>query len=345
MRTPKLLGAATVLLSIIGNGCGQKAANDQSLVTGIQAKLYADNTTRQANVKVAAKDGVVTLSGDVPSSDVELQAMKLANGTAGVRSVDDQMKVNGAPGAMATNEPPASGGTPGNALTGSPASPQDSANKPAAGASSAAPGVKPAHTTPSPAVASSNPDETASAAEPKAKRAVPAEVTIPAGDRLSVRTTDAIDSGKASVGQTFRASLDAPLVSEGRVIVPAGAPATLQIQSVQAAGRIKGSSELSVQATSIEYRGKTYEVNSSTYADAGKARGKQTAVKTGVGAAAGAVIGAIAGGGKGAAIGSAAGGGAGFGWNALTHGEQVKIPSETVLTFKLAAPLTLPAPR
>src|SRR3954470_21598093 len=118
MRTSKLLGAATVLLSIVGIGCGPKPVNDQSLVTDIQAKLYADNTTRQANVKVAAKDGVVTLSGDVPSSDVELQAMKLANGTAGVRSVDDQIKVNGgAPGAMAANEPPTSGPAtaPGNA--------------------------------------------------------------------------------------------------------------------------------------------------------------------------------------------------------------------------------------
>ena len=65
-------------------------------------------------------------------------------------------------------------------------------------------------------------------------------MTIPVGDRISIRTADAIDSGKANVGQTFRASLDAPLTSEGRVIVPAGAPATLQIQSVQAAGRIKG---------------------------------------------------------------------------------------------------------
>ncbi len=129
MSTPKLLGAAAVLLSMIGIGCGQKpAVNDKSLITDIQSKLYADNTTRQANVNVAAKDGVVTLSGDVPSSDVELQAMKIANGTAGVRSVDDQMKVNGA--SAAANEPPASGpgATPGNSLTGS--SPSGSAAKP-----------------------------------------------------------------------------------------------------------------------------------------------------------------------------------------------------------------------
>jgi hypothetical protein len=345
MSKSKLLGVVALLLSTIGLGCGPKSASsDQSLVTAIQSKLYGDDTTRQANVKVDAKDGVVTLSGDVPSSDVELQAMKIANATAGVRSVNDQMKVNGAPGATASNEPPpAPGAVPGNALTGSPSA--SSANKPEAAANAPAPDVKPARTTPAPAVAQSSPAETAAAMEPKRKPVAPAEVTIPAGDRLSIRTADAIDSGKASVGQTFRASLDAPLTSEGRVIVPAGAAATLQIQSVQAAGRIKGNSELSVRVTNIEYRGKTYDVNSSTYADAGKARGKQTAVKTGVGAAAGAIIGAIAGGGKGAAIGSAAGGGAGFGWNALTHGQQVKIPSETILTFKLAAPLVLPAPR
>jgi hypothetical protein len=345
MSTSKLVGVAALLLSTIGIGCGPKSATgDQSLVTEIQSKLYGDNTTRQANVKVDAKDGVVTLSGDVPSSDIELQAMKIANGTAGVRSVNDQMKINGAAGATAGNEPiPGSAPIPGNALAGAPSG--SSASTPSAGASSPAPDVKPARTTPAPSVASSNPAETAGATEPRSKPMQRAEVTIPTGDRLSIRTADAIDSGKASVGQTFRASLDAPLTSEGRVIVPAGAPATLQIQSVQAAGRIKGNSELSVRVTSIEYRGKTYEVNSSTYGDAGQARGKQTAVKTGVGAAAGAIIGAIAGGGKGAAIGSAAGGGAGFGWNALTHGQQVKIPSETILTFRLAAPLTVPAPR
>src|SRR4051812_49714717 len=122
MSTSKLLGIAAVLLSTIAIGCGPKAttSNDQSLVTAIQSKLYGDDTTRQANVKVDAKDGVVTLSGDVPSSDVELQAMKIANATAGVRSVNDQLKVNGGAGAMAASEPPSRPGiTPGNALTSS----------------------------------------------------------------------------------------------------------------------------------------------------------------------------------------------------------------------------------
>ena len=96
---------------------------------------------------------------------------------------------------------------------------------------------------------------------------------------------------------------------------------------------------LEVRTSRIEYRGRRYPIDSSVFAEEGKARGKQTAVRTGVGAVAGGIIGAIAGGGKGAAIGSAAGGGAGFGSDLFTHGQQVKIPSETRLTFRLEAPL------
>jgi len=57
----------------------------------------------------------------------------------------------------------------------------------------------------------------------------------------------------------------------------------------------------------------------------------------------GAIIGAIAGGGKGAAIGAAAGGGLGGGVQAATKGQQIKLPSETVLNFTLQAPLTVVA--
>jgi len=55
----------------------------------------------------------------------------------------------------------------------------------------------------------------------------------------------------------------------------------------------------------------------------------------------GAIIGAIAGGGKGAAIGTIAGAGAGGAVQVLTHGQQIRIPSETTLDFRLEAPLTV----
>jgi hypothetical protein len=165
--------------------------------------------------------------------------------------------------------------------------------------------------------------------------------TFPAGTTVSVQTIDAIDSKNGAEGQTFRASLYAPLTLHNHVIIPVGAPVDLVVSQVKSAGRIKGSSELEVRVAGITYRGKDYQISSSGYAQQGKSRGKQTGLRTGIGAAAGALIGGLAGGGKGAGIGAAVGGGAGFGSAALTHGQQVKIPSETVLTFKLEAPLTV----
>lgn len=52
-------------------------------------------------------------------------------------------------------------------------------------------------------------------------------------------------------------------------------------------------------------------------------------------------IGAIAGGGKGSAIGAAVGGGAGTGAQVWTHGQQVRIPPETRLDFRLEQPLEI----
>lgn len=292
----------TVGLGCLAAGCGSKPPGDQSLVTDIQSKLYADATTKPAGIAVAAKDGVVTLSGDVPSSDVELEAMKIANGTAGVKGVNDQMKVNAA---AATNPAPGQGSYP-----SVPDSVQSSAPVPPVQPTNAPPPVE-------------------------------AMLTVPAGSRVSVRMTDAIDSSKNSPGQEFRASLDAPLVAGNRVAIPAGTPCTVALEQSQTAGRIKGQSELQVRLSSIDYHGRSHRVDSSVVVETGKKRGKQTVERTGIGAAAGAVIGALAGGGKGAAIGSAAGGGAGLGYNLFTHGSQVKIPSETVLTFRLEAPLSV----
>jgi hypothetical protein len=152
---------------------------------------------------------------------------------------------------------------------------------------------------------------------------------------------DSINSAQNTAGQVFRATLTTPLTAHGRVVIPSGTPVSVLLADSNSAGRVKGRSELEVRLSRIEYHGHVYPVASSVYEEQGKARGKQTAVRTGVGAAAGAIIGALAGGGKGAAIGSAAGGGAGFGLNVFTHGQQVKIPSETLLTFRLERPLQI----
>lgn len=302
---------AAIAIACLAIGCGKSSSSDQALTTDIQSKLYADAATKPANINVAVKDGAVTLTGDVPSSDVELEAVKIANGTAGVKTVSDQLKVNPA---AAGNAAPA---------------PAPDQTQPAP-QSVPAPVAAPVASAPAPAA-------TQSAEPPPPPQ--PAFVTIPAGERVSVRMIDGIDSSKSSPGQEFQASLDSPLTHGDRVAIPAGTPCTVTLENVKSAGRIKGQSEVAVVLTSIHYQGHTYAVNTSAVEQQGKSRGKQTAVRTGIGAAAGALIGGLAGGGKGAAIGAAAGGGAGFGINALTHGPQVKIPSETVLAFQLQAPL------
>ena len=50
----------------------------------------------------------------------------------------------------------------------------------------------------------------------------PANVTIPAGTRISVRTVDDIDSTKNHVGDRFQASLEEPLTVNGNVAVSKG---------------------------------------------------------------------------------------------------------------------------
>src|SRR5262249_9051496 len=152
---------------------------------------------------------------------------------------------------------------------------------------------------------------------------------------------DSIDSQTNQAGQVFKASLDAPIVVDDKVIVPAGADTYIKLVSASSAGHITGKSELGLELAAIVFHGKTYNVASSEGKHAGPSRGKRSAATIGGGAALGALIGAVAGGGKGAAIGAAVGGGAGTGVQVLTKGQQVKIPSETRLDFTLQQPLDI----
>ncbi len=158
---------------------------------------------------------------------------------------------------------------------------------------------------------------------------------------MAIRLVDAIDSEKSQPGQTFRATLDSPLSSEGEVAIPAGYDVQGHIVDVKSAGKFAGKSELVLQLDRITVGGKSYSLQTDQYKRAGSSRTTNTAEKVGAGAAIGAIIGGLAGGGKGAAIGAAAGGGLGGGVQAATKGQQIKLPTETVLNFTLQSPLTV----
>jgi len=171
-------------------------------------------------------------------------------------------------------------------------------------------------------------------------------LTVPAGTRIMVRMIDSVDSDKNHVGDKFRASLEENLVAGDVIVAPKGADVYGRLAEAKEAGHISGKSELRLELTDISINGRLQPIMTGDYDVAGKSRGSNTAKKVGGGAVAGAVIGAIAGGGKGAVIGSGVGAGAGAAVQVFTKGQQVKVPSETLLEFRIEQPFTVqPAPR
>ena len=166
-------------------------------------------------------------------------------------------------------------------------------------------------------------------------------ITIPAGEPLLVRMIDSVDSKKNNVGDIFHASLETDLNVNNVLIARKGTDVYGRLAEAKEAGHVSGSSELQLELSRIVIDGRDYPVVSSDYTLKGKGRGSDTAKKVGGGAIAGAIIGAIAGGGKGAAIGAGVGSAAGAGVQVFTRGQQVNVPSETLLEFRLQQPVTV----
>jgi hypothetical protein len=170
-------------------------------------------------------------------------------------------------------------------------------------------------------------------------------ITVPAGTRVLVRTIDPVDSSKQKAGYRFTATLETNLQAVNVVGAPRGTTVYGQLTSPASAGRMSGSSQLTLELTDILINGTAYPLLSNTYEMKGSGEGSKTARKVVGGAGLGALIGGIAGGGRGAAIGVAAGAGAGTAVAGSKKGQQISIPSESLLEFRLQQPAILPAPR
>jgi len=179
--------------------------------------------------------------------------------------------------------------------------------------------------------------------------AAPPTVTyqLSPGSEISVMTNEAIDSGTASEGQTFDAQVTRDVRdANGDVVIPRGSGASVVIKSASKGNRFRGASDLVLDLQSAVVNGQTYSIETADISQKGKSgfgANKRSAEYTGGGAALGAIIGAIAGHGKGAGIGAGAGAGAGALTQLITKGGAIKVPAESVLTFKLDKPLTVTA--
>ena len=169
--------------------------------------------------------------------------------------------------------------------------------------------------------------------------------TVPAGTNITVRTNDSIDIRNASDGRVFTGVVDQDVRDrQGDVAIPRGA-------NVELIGRNVGREEVALDLESVSVGGRRYIVTAGNESSSGSdtegrekdgiGKNQRTAKYVGGGALLGTIIGAIAGGGKGAAIGAAAGGAAGAGGQVLTRGRDVRVPAESLLTFRLQQPLTI----
>jgi hypothetical protein len=184
-------------------------------------------------------------------------------------------------------------------------------------------------------------DSVSSSAPPPPPKQAMNGITVPADTQIIVRMIDPVDSEKARLGESFKASIDEPVMVGDREVIPRGADVLVKLVADQQSGKIQGRTVLTLAVSTITVNGQPVDVTTSDVQTASGSRGKRSAGVVGGGAALGAIIGAIAGGGKGAAIGAGSGAAVGAGAEVLTAGQKVKIPSETRLTFRLQNPVQL----
>jgi hypothetical protein len=159
---------------------------------------------------------------------------------------------------------------------------------------------------------------------------------LPAGTEITVRTNETIDAKSPSDSRIFTGVVDRDVTGQsGAVVIPRGANAELILRDVT-------KSTIVLDLESINVNGRRYIVDTAdepVTATGGSKEGvganKRTGKYVGGGAVIGSIIGAIAGGGKGAAIGAATGAGAGAVGQTVTKGGQVRLPAESLVTFRL----------
>ena len=170
----------------------------------------------------------------------------------------------------------------------------------------------------------------------------PKTVTIPAGTLLSVRVDETLSSSRNQTGDSFRATLDQPLIVDGFVIAERGSKVEGRVSEVDGGGRVRGVSRMAVELVRLTTSdGQRVRLQTEGFTKQGEKDTKRDVAKIGAAAGIGAAIGAIAGCGKGDAIGAAVGGAAGTGGVMATRGTAAELPAETRLSFRLREPITI----
>jgi BON domain len=340
----------TLTALIIGLGlAGCKSSSpapptdDASLTAAVQSRIAGDRAISAEPIQSSVQGRVATLAGNVSSEAARSLAAADAAQVPGIKTVVDNLTVPAPPPIVAAATSP---------VVPAPLAPMPPKPKPV-------PTVKPKPAqvvrdespadVPQPPVAPVGPAPTPAQDLPPAPPPPPPppafrDVTVPAGTTIPIRINQTLDSATTQQGENFSGTIAADVIMDGLAVFRQGTSVNGRVVAVQEAAHYKGSSLLTIELTSITRHDEKLSITPDPYSVQGKGRGANTAEKVGGGAAVGAILGGILGGGKGAAIGAAAGGGAGAGVNTITRGEQVQIPSETLIRFNLTNTLSLKVP-
>lgn len=337
---PRCMMSAVVFALALGfAGCKHAAPppDDAALSSAVQSRIAADSALKSESIQASVQNSVATLNGTVSSDAARALAASDAAQVAGLKTVVNNLTVQ-----EAQSPAPQPAPKPAAATVAPPTRPDRAAAK------QSATKLQNESIKHSPApIERIPPDQRAQSTPPPPPPPPPPaapifrDITVPAGTTLPIRITQTLDSATTQLGENFTGAVASDIIIDGLVAIPKGATVSGRVDDVQEAAHFKGNSLLTIEVTRLKHRGENLPIATDPYSVAGKGRGKNTAEKVGGGAAVGAILGGIFGGGKGAAIGAAAGGGLGAGANAVTKGQQVQIPSESIVRFHLTRPVSV----
>jgi hypothetical protein len=181
--------------------------------------------------------------------------------------------------------------------------------------------------------AETEPDEAPAATSPPAATD---GITVPTGTRLVLRMSDTVDSSRHPDGHRFRAQLESALVVNGKTVAPRDTVLHGRVASSRQGGRLRGSSEMSIQITDVMLNEQLVPISTGELTSQTQNEARNTVGRS----ARGAAIGAMFGGGSGARTGAAVGASASL----LTRGARINIPQGTILETTLSAPLEIVQP-
>jgi hypothetical protein len=171
----------------------------------------------------------------------------------------------------------------------------------------------------------------------------PKGLHVQSGVALQVRLNRSLSTAQSRPGDRFTATLVEPVQVDGRTVFHKGAQVTGLVEESAPAGRFKGQAHLMLSLESIQVDGRALALSTSIKTRNGRRHRKHNALWIGGGSGTGALIGGLAGGPVGMVVGAGSGAAAGLAGALITSRKQISLPAETLLTFRLRAPVDLPA--